>query len=64
MLIEARKLSMVTEILLQADERIRVQEPLQICLESSSKAKTVTNNLPILSVLALVFLLNRLDMLS
>jgi hypothetical protein len=64
MLIEARKLSRVTEILLQADERIRVQEPLQICLESRSKAKTVTNNLPILSVLALVFLLNRLDLLS
>jgi len=31
-LIEARKLSRFTETKLQADERIRVQEPLQICL--------------------------------
>ena len=36
---------------LRADARVRVQEPLQICLEGRSKAKSVTNNLPILSVL-------------
>ena len=33
---------------------VRVQELLQICLRCRSKAKTVTNNLPILSVLAQV----------
>ena len=37
---------------LRADARVRVQQPLQICLECRSKAKSVTNNLPILSVLA------------
>jgi len=44
---------------LRADARIRVQQQLQICLECRStclpagrKAKSVTNNLPILSVLA------------
>jgi len=44
---------------LRADARVRVQELLQICLECRStclpagrKAKSVTNNLPILSVLA------------
>jgi len=43
---------------LRADARIRVQQQLQICLECRStclpagrKAKSVTNNLPILSVL-------------
>jgi len=43
---------------LSADARVRVQEPLQICLGCRStclpagrKAKTMTNNLPILSVL-------------
>jgi len=40
--------------ILRADERVRVQQPLQICLERRNKAKTVTNNLPILSVLATV----------
>jgi hypothetical protein len=36
---------------LRADERVRVQRPLRICLGSRNKAKRVTNNLPILSVL-------------
>jgi hypothetical protein len=45
----------VAGILLRADERVRVQEPLQICHGSMSKAKTMTNNLPILSVLCLGF---------
>jgi hypothetical protein len=36
---------------LRADARVLVQQPLQICLEYRSKAKSVTNNLPILSVL-------------
>jgi len=36
---------------LRADARVWMQEPLQNCLEGRSKAKTVTNNLPILSVL-------------
>ena len=40
---------------LSADARVRVQEPLQICLRCRSKAKTVTNNLPILSVLVVVY---------
>jgi hypothetical protein len=39
---------------LRADAHVRVQQPLQICLECRSKAKSVTNNLPILSVLVLV----------
>jgi len=39
------------EFRLRADARVRVHEPLQICLEGRSKAKSVTNNLPILSVL-------------
>ncbi len=38
---------------------VRVQEPLQICLGAGLKAKTVTNNLPILSVLAEVFISRR-----
>jgi len=38
---------------LHADARVRVQEPLQLCLRCRSIAKTVTNNLPILSVLCL-----------
>ena len=41
---------------LRADARVRVQESLQICLECRSKAKSVTNNLPILSVLGLDFI--------
>ena len=41
--------------ILRADARVRVQQPLQICLEGRSKAKSVTNNLPILSVLAVAF---------
>jgi len=41
----------------RADARVRVKRPLQICLWCRSKAKSVTNNLPILSVLALVFYL-------
>jgi len=40
---------------LRADARVRVQQPLQIYLEGRSKAKSVTNNLPILSVLGLGF---------
>jgi hypothetical protein len=50
------------EFKLRADERIQVQRPLRICLGCRStclpagrKAKTVTNNLPILSVLYVVF---------
>ena len=39
------------EFKLRADERIRVQRPLQIYLGCRSKAKSMTNNLPILSVL-------------
>jgi hypothetical protein len=42
---------------LRADARVRVQQPLRICLECRStclpagrKAKIVTNNLPLLSV--------------
>ena len=38
-------------IKLRADARVRVQEPLQICLGAGAKAKSVTSNLPILSVL-------------
>jgi hypothetical protein len=45
---------------LRADARVRVQEPLQICLEGRSKAKSVTNNLPILSVLGVVVILFKL----
>jgi len=48
-------------IQLRADAGVRVQQPLQICLECRStclpagrKAKSVTNNLPILSVLGKV----------
>jgi hypothetical protein len=40
--------------ILRADARVRVQRPSQICLRCRSKAKTMTNNLPILSVLAIV----------
>ena len=43
---------------LRADARVRVQRPLQICLGCRSKAKSVTNNLPILSVLAFVHILS------
>jgi len=50
-LIEARKLSRHTGFKLRADARVRVQEPLQICLEGRSKAKTVTSLLNIPSVL-------------
>ncbi len=39
------------EFKLRADARVRVQEPSKICLESRGKAKSVTNNLPLLSVL-------------
>jgi len=39
-------------IYLCADVRVRVQEPLRICLGAGAKAKTLTNNLPLLSVLA------------
>jgi hypothetical protein len=55
---------------LRVDARVRVQEPLQICLEGRSKAKTVTSLLNIPSVLWLVlFLLSleneiRLDLVS
>jgi hypothetical protein len=38
-LIEARKLSRYTGIKLGADVRVRVQQPLQICLECRSKSK-------------------------
>jgi len=38
-LIEARKLSGYIEFKLRADERVRVQEPLQICLECRRKSK-------------------------
>jgi hypothetical protein len=38
---------------LSADERVRVQEPLQICLRCRSKAKTVTSLLNIPSALYL-----------
>ena len=38
-LIEAWKLSRCIETLLWADERVRVHEPLQICLEGRSKSK-------------------------
>jgi hypothetical protein len=37
---------------LRADAGVRVQQPLRICLGCRSKAKSVTNNLPLLSVLA------------
>jgi hypothetical protein len=40
---------------LRADARVRVQEPLQICLEGRSKAKTVTSLLNIPSVLCVAF---------
>jgi len=46
-----------TVLLLRADARVRVQQSLQICLECRSKAKSVTNNLPILSVLGLGLIL-------
>jgi hypothetical protein len=36
---------------LRADARIRVQKPLQIVLSAGASAKSMTNNLPILSVL-------------
>ena len=48
----SKKAVKVQKTLLWADARVRVQRPLQICLECRSKAKSVTNNLPILSVLA------------
>jgi len=44
-----------TRFKLRADARVRVQEPFQICLEGRSLAKSMTNNLPILSVLCLGF---------
>jgi len=60
-LIEASNLSRFIVILLRADARIRVQQILRIylegrstCLPAGRKAKSVTNNLPILSVLLLV----------
>jgi hypothetical protein len=43
---------------LRADARVRVQQQLQICLECRVKAKSVTNNLPILSVLQVVVVQN------
>jgi hypothetical protein len=36
---------------LRVNARVRVQRPLRICLGAGAKAKTVTNNLPLLSVL-------------
>jgi len=48
-----------------ANARVRVQQPLQICLGSRSKAKSVTNNLPILSVLPVgIFLINGLGIIG
>ena len=47
---------------LRAGVRVRVHEPLRICLGCRSKAKTVTNNLPILSVLA-VFLFSNISVI-
>jgi hypothetical protein len=41
---------------LRADARVWVQRSLQFVLGAGAKAKSVTNNLPILSVLAAVFL--------
>jgi len=41
----------------RADARVRVKRPLQICLWCRSKAKSVTNNLPILSVLVLLIII-------
>jgi len=48
---------------LRAEARVRVQRPLRICLEcrntclpAGRKAKSVTNNLPILSVLGADFI--------
>jgi len=38
-------------IRLRADARVRMQAPLQICLGAGAKAKSVTSNLPLLSVL-------------
>jgi hypothetical protein len=38
---------------LRADARVRVQEAAGFVLGAEAKAKTVTNNLPILSVLCL-----------
>ena len=40
-----------------ADERVRVQRLLRICLGAGTKVKSVTNNLPLLSVLGAVVLL-------
>ena len=39
--------------LLLADERVRMKEPLQICLDAEA-AKLMTSNLPLLSVLGTV----------
>jgi hypothetical protein len=43
---------------LRAAARVRAQLLLLICLGAGAKAKSVTNNLPILSVLALAFYFN------
>jgi len=43
-----------TEFKLRADARVRVQRIYKFVLNAGAKAKSVTNNLPILSVLALV----------
>jgi len=63
MLNEGRKLSRYNEFKLRAHERVRVQQPLQICPECRSKGKKhdnlsrkAGNNLPILSVLAEAFI--------
>jgi hypothetical protein len=44
------------EFKLRADERIRGQEHYEFVSKAGAKAKTVTNNLPILSVLAAVII--------
>jgi len=42
---------------LRADVRVRVQGHYEFVLKAGAKAKTVTNNLPLLSVLAVGILL-------
>ena len=44
-LIEARNLSRYTEFYLRADARIRVQQPLQICLDCKSESKNCDEQL-------------------
>jgi hypothetical protein len=47
---------------LLADARVRIQGPLEICLDAGAKAKSVTNNLPLLTVLGnVVFIFLSLD---